>query len=707
MISGKSVLLASLAVFLTTGVVETLTANTDAAYRAVKAAEAAVARGDYRAAESSLSSIKCQGNAKCETLVTFTRAWVYESWSKIPSENSSVRLSRALKYYQRVSKANPGNAQILTNLALTARRVGDTKTAIDAMWKAIKLDPKSAYKGYLFLGDVWQSVDENGKALHNYKLAIEKSPIRSEGHQRLLDFYRKTRVVNDLFEHSMGIRQNLPSVAATGFEYAIRLLYKTDVIKTGESLARWTAIQANLGALSAANLKRLPSPQDWNFLGAKQLQQMVSSEKWPPSNSSLSWWEDHPVRQDAMSRLLRLKATRLITAAERSGLSSGDRRDAQRNAINYLTAAVEIAPKYYAYLGSDLAESSNTKLDAATSLVTLHHSLKAGSDPIGLSGISEQELKEMTTVLFDGKGGAYAAGQLKDIQRYHTVIGLIYYETKRDTSGGADNATFQLQHALRTADRIARKNPRQYEPLPELRMLLADVYQRQGKTQDSGREFLAAAMGFLEKDNLRNAGKALDNAKQRNTDITAVASVLQGRKAVQAEGAALLKAQPGGNTVRLDPKLSWLQKPETLNLPERFIEGQKFKILTDLSKQIDKTEDKALANSVNELALEAASKNKVLTSPSDVMRIQQLEVNIRQSNIQSPIFKPVQIEGIIQPKPAQIEQLSWTLPSQQGPVQIKIDPQILDNRLVLDKDKIQNQLKIDRNQLQVSPGLSQ
>jgi tetratricopeptide (TPR) repeat protein len=708
MIRRTTLLLTSLVVCLLAGVAKETLANSDAARRAAKTAEVFVARDDFKAAVESLSTVNCQGDVGCQTLVDFTYAWVYESWAGMTPEQSRALLTRALNYYQRARKASPENTQILTNLALVAHRLGDFKTAAGAMTDVIKLNPDDAYQSYLFLGEVLQSAGDDRSALRMYHAAVKTNPHDAKGHQRLLDIYRKTGSAKDLFKYSMRIRRNFPDLAATGFESAIGLLYKEDAKVASQSLAMWTAIRSNLGALSAVEFEQLPTVKAWNFTGLRQLRRVVMSDKGPPSSKAISWWTRNALRQDAMARLLRLKATRLIATAETTKVKQQDRIDAQRIAIAYLTAAVEVAPQYHHYLDGTLAGSSNAKLDAATNLVTLHHSLKAGADPQGLSGVSESELSEMTDVLFYGKGGAYAAGQLSDIQRYHTVLGMIYYETRRDKSGGADNAIFQLSHALKTAEKIADQKPEKYEPLPELQLLLAKVYQRQGQTADAARESLSAAMGFLEKDDLPKASKALVSAKQKGANTAAVSTILQGRQAVMTEGAALLKAQPGSDAVSLDPKISWLKNPDALNLPKKFVEGQQFKTLADLGNQLTSKTDKALANSVNRLALDAASKNQVLTSPSDVKRIQRLETNFRQSTTQTQVLKPVKIEGVIQPSPSKVDQPSWTLPSKQGTLKIQIDPRLLNsNTTGQDKKKLKNQLKIDRKNLQVSPVLKQ
>lgn len=704
MITGKKVLFSSLPFLLAAFFVEPVLANIDAARKAAARTEDAVNRGDYRAAIRVLSSIDCKADADCRTLIEFTTAWVYESWSDVPSEKSRERLGRALSHYQRASKADPSNTRILTNLALAARRAGDTKTAAAAISTVIKLKPEQAYENYLFLGEVLQSAGDDKRALRVYYRAVKMNPADARGHQRIIDAYRKSGSAADLYKHSLKIRHDFPNLAATGFENAIGLAYRNDADMAAKALARWTAIRADLGALSVSSLRRLPSPKDWNLSGLQQLHGTMNLAMRPPSDAEISWWKRDDVRQDAMSRLLQFKANSLITITENAKVGKNDRIQAQRIAIGYLTAAVDTGPPYQAYLGSSLAGSSNAKLDAATQLVTLHHSIKASDDPQKLSGISAKELSRMTKILFSGKGGAYAAGQLKDIQRYHTVLGMIYYETRRDKTKGADNAIFQLTHALETANKIAERNPEKYQPLPELRVLLAEVHQRQGNRKDSARESLSAAMGFLEKDNLKRADSALTSARKNGAKIEPVETILKGRQAVLAEGAGLLKTKPGSNEVALDAKISWLKNPAALKLPQSFVEGQRFKTLADLGDRVTRTTNQELASSINSLALEAASKNKILTSPTDVKRIQSLESNIKLMNIQAPVLKPIRIEGLQQPNPPAIEKSSWSLPSKQGTVQIKIDPQVLTNRnIVLDKQK----LTIDKNKAPLAPQLKQ
>jgi len=669
-------------------------ANTADARRAAQAAEAFIARDEYRAAMKALSSVDCQGDMACNTLVYFSYGWAYESWAGAKPQRSKALLTRALAYYQRAHKASPDNIQILTNLALVARRMGDTETAAEAMTAALKLNPDDAYQSYLFLGDILLSAGDRKGALRAYRLAIKESPGDAQGHQRLLEFYRKSGTSEQLFRYSSRIRREFPQLAVLGYEYTISGSYRDNPELAGKSLTQWTATRSDLGSLTAANLERLPGPEAWSFPGFRQLRAVVLSDDGPPPPGAITWWKESAERQDALARLLQLKASSLISAAERVEVQRAERRRTQRLAIDYLTEAVELAPQYHKYLNGSLKGSSNVKLDAATNLVTLHHSLKAGGDPQKLSGVSEDELSDMTQTLFYGKGGAYAAGQLSDIQRYHTVLGMIYYATRRDKSSGADNATFQLKHALKTAEMIAAQNPDKYTPHPELRVLLAEVYQRQGETAASARESRSAAMGFLETDNLPAADKALVSARKNGANTADLSTILTGRQAVQSRGATLLKVQPGSEEVTLDPEISWLRDASTLGLPQSFVEGQRFKTLSDLGAQLGDSTTPNLAESVNALALDAASKNQILTSPTDLKRIQRLEKSINQSMIRTPVTKPTGTGGRTQPRPTKADGPSWKLPSSQGAVELQIDPKLLYNsRRLIENNKEQKKIE--------------
>lgn len=681
MSASRSSLLILVALASLFAISEEVMADSDRARRAARTVEALVSRNDYQTAERTLSAVDCESDANCQALVEFSYGWLYECWADSAPDQAGAFLTQALSHYQSAQTANPNNTQILTNLALVAQRTGDAKTAAAAIAMAIKVNPDRAYENYLFLGDVLRSAGDDAGALGAYKQAMELVPADPQGYQRLLELYRKTQASKDLFELSYRIRHRFAELASAGFESAIALDHKDHPDSAERALPLWTAIRADLGSLTAANLESLPKPAAWAASSLGQLYGVIQSDDAPPDTESLGWWLQKPVRRDAMARLLRLKGNLLRSGAERSDVGQQERLKAERIAIEYLSTAVHVAPDYGAYLHGALADSSNVKLDAATDLVSLHHALKNDVDPQGLSGVSENELENMTEMLFSGKAGAYATGQLSAIQRYHTVLGMIYYETGRDTSNWADNATFQLSHALQTAARIADRNPAKYQPLPELQLLLADVYQRREMLPDSAKQSLSAAMGFLETDNLAAANNALARAQQNGADIERTASVsriLNGRQAIALKGAALLQQQPDTGSVTLSPEVSWLEESSALGLPKIFVAGQRFKALADLGAALTDKGNNEVARYLNAMALDAATNRQTLTSPTDLRRLKSIETSIAGTARLAPISRSMTIERAGETAAEINDKQMWALPVGTGNAVFQIDKDLLE-----------------------------
>ena len=244
---------------------EDVAANTEAARRAAQHAERMIAGNDYQGAERSLAALDCGSDTGCQTLIDFSYGWLYESWADSDPMSERERLGRAQAYYSRAHKRSPSNIQILNNLALVSRRIGDAKTAVSAIESAIELDPDNAYERYLFLGDALSSQGEMDEARMAYRRAIKENAVQSEGHQRLLDSYRKTGGYRQLFDYGRRIWHQLPEVAVTGFEYSIRLGFLEDPGMAEEALPYWTAVRSDLGSLTKDTLNNLPGPAQWRF----------------------------------------------------------------------------------------------------------------------------------------------------------------------------------------------------------------------------------------------------------------------------------------------------------------------------------------------------------------------------------------------------------------------------------------------------------
>jgi tetratricopeptide (TPR) repeat protein len=621
----------------------------------------------FSEAGSFLGDLGCGANVNCETLKQFSLGFLYEAWAQADLEHRRILLARAVEFYGRAQRLSPDNVQILTNLALTARSAGDLETATDSAAQLVTLDSTRAYEHYLFLGDLLLARDDRPGAMRAYQSAIELNAASPEAHRRILNLRMRPDNSREVFAFSKRLSRSFPEVAVIGFSFVINSDFRNDVERSDKALTLWSALRANLGQIGVAELDTLPNPEIWRSRGIAELHQIISGGR-----ISLKWWSETDERRDAISRVLRRRAA-TIRATQNLELENR-----LRTALQLLRKAVDIAPPYYAYFRGSLKDSTNAQLDAATDLVTLHHEIKAGGNYSELSGVSAGQLEEMTNVLFDGKAGAYAAGQLEAIQRYHTVLGMVYYETGRIRSDWADNATYQLSHALSTADRIAAREPGLYKPLPELERMLATVYFRRHETKEGAERSLRAAMGFLETDNLSAATDALTLARESGADSNrsqAVATILSSRELLQARGMQAVEVE--GHTVKLNAQLSWLSDPNTLALDADFVARQRFKVLSDLGNELREAGHVDLSRDVSAEALNAASGQKVLTSLQDIRRIQSIESNLSAGSVKlSAAQRPNVTRQLGQRQPTGSEQV-WALPLSTGSITVQANPQII------------------------------
>jgi tetratricopeptide (TPR) repeat protein len=638
------------------------------ARRTVDRAQQMILGEKFSEAGSLLGDLGCGADVNCETLKQFSRGFLYEAWAQANPENRPILLARAVEFYGDAQRLSPDNVQILTNLALAARSAGDLATATDSAAQLVTLDSTRAYEHSLFLGDLLLARDDRRGAMRAYQSAIELNEAKPEAHSRILNLRIKTGNSREVFAYSKRLSRSFPEVAVEGFSFVINSDFKNDVERSEKALTLWSALRANLGQMGEPELDTLPRPEIWQSDGIAELHHVFSGRR-----NSLSWWSETDDRRDAISRVLRRRA---MTIRATSNLELENR---QRAALVLLRKAVDIAPPVYAYLRGSLENSTNAQLDAATDLVTLHHEIKAGGNYSELSGVSAGQLKEMTNVLFDGKAGAYAAGQLEAIQRYHTVLGMVYYETGRIRSDWADNAQYQLYHALKTADRIAATDPGLYKPLPELERMLAEVYFKRQETKEGAERSLRAAMGFLETDNLPAATEALTLAKDSGADrkkSLAVATILGSRELLQARGMQAVEVE--GQTVTLNAELNWLLDPNSLDLDADFIARQRFKVLSDLGSELGKAGHVDLSRTVSAQALDAARGQKVLTSLQDIRRIQSIESSLSAGSVKlSAAQRPKVTRQLGQRQPTGSEQV-WALPLSTGSITVQTNPQLIE-----------------------------
>jgi hypothetical protein len=121
--------------------------------------------------------------------------------------------------------------------------------------------------------------------------------------------------------------------------------------------------------------------------------------------------------------------------------------------------------------------------------------------------------------------GALASGDLEAAQRYHTTLGLIYAERGVWTSAiQARNAEQQLSWALDKADERQQRQ-RFYQPLPELRQLLARHLDSTGHRASAGQRSSETARAYLDVDDLSSADAAAQYAVRLGDDVGAAGAL--------------------------------------------------------------------------------------------------------------------------------------------------------------------------------------
>jgi hypothetical protein len=174
--------------------------------------------------------------------------------------------------------------------------------------------------------------------------------------------------------------------------------------------------------------------------------------------------------------------------------------------------------------------------------------------------------------IFQGKMGALQSGDLEAAQRYHTTLGLIYagrgvWRSPRPARNAVDQLTWALDEAEER-----RQRQRFYQPLPELRQLLAHNLDSIGRRSEAAQRYVEAARALLDADDFTAADAAAKNA----TRVGGEASVA-GAVRVLALRSDLARGGDAARSACSPDRLSALVRSGDAAFTAR----QQFKVLTD------------------------------------------------------------------------------------------------------------------------------
>ncbi|NIM17709.1 MAG: hypothetical protein GTO45_37555 [Candidatus Aminicenantes bacterium] len=227
---------------------------------------------------------------------------------------------------------------------------------------------------------------------------------------------------------------------------------------------------------------------------------------------------------------------------------------------------------------------------------------------------------------------AYQQENLFAIQKFHTVLGLIYAERNQWTSEWAPgNAIFQLRHALDVAQKRARVEKKDFQPLPHLHRLLADGYLLVEKVNLARIEYMEAMKGYLDIDSLDNAAKTYDRLEPllENAPDTEV------QKAVALNKILLVRlsiSQWSREDIEQKSKMDyenaaffgWVKDNAFKSKQHSFINRQCFKALADAGTIAIQVGEPAAASHFYHVAYGVINKEDVLASMNDVSRLSKI-----------------------------------------------------------------------------------
>lgn len=545
-------------------------------------------------------------------ILHFSLGYLYQQMAEDDAAPRTARLKQASVSYQNALKELPDNAQVMNNLTIVLKQLGQWRDAAAVLRRAANADIERRGSYSEALAELHLEQANIPAALHWYREAAKANPSDKSLHWKILSVYRANDDVplQDLLDYSKHLVEiNQPGPAKDGFEQVINRGYDSQTSLSVQALLYWAELGAVHGWISAESLRLLPSPEQWNSPPIRELRALLSEPE--GGRRHLDWW--------ARGLIPRHVASSVLKTLGRDCSAKGD----LEKSLQLYEAALELAPPPPEYKSGPLAGKPIVALDVRSELANLYLR-HPRFDPGG------EKLQHLIVQLFEWKGEAYQQRSMVAIERYHTMLGLIYAEKGLwRSSGRADNAIFQLEHALLAARERAAEDPKAFRPLPHLEGALAKGYVAVDKLALAHKTYVDSAIGYLDLDDLGKADEMLTTAERfsdaaNNERLQAVAKILGSRKAVrqvQAQNFAPASAQYYGQSARY----RWLFGKEILKLDRAFVNRQRFKTLADLGHQASNLGAAAESLRLQTRALDVIKAEPTLTNMQDVIRLKRMK----------------------------------------------------------------------------------
>lgn len=543
----------------------------------------------------------------------FSKAYLLQ---QTPTGNAENNLRRAQRAYEEALRNQPGDLKILNNLVIVSQSIEDWGKAERYAQMALEVDESNTADWYVTLGDIYQSQRNWQASWKAYSTAIDQDPERLDAAQKLLALYEHYDYSDAdlLFKKCLELNDNgLSEMAAKGLADLIaKVCLQTAEVRDYIVLA-WAGVLADNNWVRPRLQKQLAELQ-CSFEPFVVLQSNLTNG-WQVELARSNWWQQSERRWFYYQALQKSWADHLLATGNK------------RKAMELYRSGRQMVRDLEDYSEEIYGRNGVLEMELLIQLARLYGDNEL--DP------ESRNFKALESELFQQKGEAYRSDDLESIQKFHTILGLIYVD--REEWGGtfAQNARFQLTRAIATAKRRAEQDPALYTPLPHLYKYLGDTYTALGDHHDAADAYLNAAVDYMETDNLafsRAMVQKADNlltttsSRQLRRKRSEVQSILSARENInQLDAGAFNK-----NSERYFRKTigyNWLDNPDQFrSIESSVVERQAFKALSDLKTRAQEVGANDESNSLRSEVKEKVSDVSVLSSQQDVLRIKQLDL---------------------------------------------------------------------------------
>jgi len=509
--------------------------------QSVNGALATAARGDFSAARSSLELLlaSCGSAAEyreCRVLYASGLGSLLQREAAAEPESRDTLYTQAVGYYDRILREVPNDQEALYGKALAYRGLGPHEWMESFFVQAPTLDPARGALYLTFKGDYYATARRWAEAGDAYRAAVQRDADDDGARSGLIDALEALGLASkpELLRLAKDWELRYSSSAADAYRAVLTLSFAPDGARDSVADAAMVGL-VRLQSRNRLAVGAVPEPVSATWTPVREIRGFLTTA----STQTAPWWRQSAERTNALAQ---------------AALAGGR---AASGAPNY-----ELAERLWREGVGFAPRLSAISLDLQRQLALLYSNQKR-LDPDG------KKFDALEQDIFSDKMGALAVGDLEAAQRYHTTLGLIYLERGvwrgRQSARGAEQ---QFTWALDKADERFQRE-RFYQPLPEIRMLLAQHFDSIGSKSLAARRYSEAALGYLDLDDIEDADSAVRRAAAVGGQTADLARALGVRSALARGDAGACGAQSLSS-------LSGGARAFTLR--------QRFKVLADCAK---------------------------------------------------------------------------------------------------------------------------